>query len=105
MSGDWITQADRAMIPAGQDTQGRRPGLLASLVEAVRPEFRADELVFGPADPVFGGKPCLVPGCERTACGHGLCQGHRQRWAAAGRPDVQEFAASADPRWRGRTRR
>jgi integrase len=94
-------QADRAMIPAGQDSQGRRPGLLASLVEAVRPEFRADELAFDPGDPVFGGKPCLVPGCERTACGHGLCQGHRQRWAAAGRPDVGEFAAAADPRWRG----
>jgi integrase len=84
------------------DVPGRRPGLLASLVEGVRPEFRADELAFGPGDPVFGGKPCLVPGCDRTACGHGLCQGHRQRWAAAGRPDVGEFAASADPWWRGK---
>jgi integrase len=77
-----------------------RHGLLEKLVAAVRPEFRADELVFDLRDPVFGGKPCLVPGCERTATGHGLCQGHRQRWATAGRPDVREFAASTDPRWR-----
>ncbi len=89
------------MIPAGQeDSAGRRPGLLASLMEAVRPEFRAGELVFDPQNPVFGGKPCLVPGCERAAVGHGLCQGHRQRWAAAGRPGVREFAESTASRWR-----
>jgi len=75
-------------------------GLLEKLMSAVRPEFRADELVFDPRDPVFGGKPCLVSGCERTAVGHGLCQGHRQRWAAAGRPGTTEFAQSTASRWR-----
>ena len=35
-------------------------GLLAKLVAAVRPEFRADVLVFDPADPVFA--PRRVPG-------------------------------------------
>jgi len=75
------------------------PGLLEKLAAAVRPEFRGDDLVFDLRDPVFGGKPCLVPACERTAVGHGLCQGHRQRWAAAGRPGVREFAASTDPRF------
>ena len=69
---------------AAQRRPAARPA--GQAVAAVRPEFRADELAFDPGDPVFGGKPCLVPGCERTACGHGLCQGHRQRWAAAGRP-------------------
>lgn len=78
----------------------RPHGLVEALVAAVRPEFRADELVFDPRDPVFGGKPCLVPGCERTAVGHGLCHGHRQRWAAAGRPGVREFAESTATRWR-----
>ena len=73
------------------------PGLLEKLAAAVRPEFRGDELVFDLRDPVFGGKPCLVPACERTAVGHGLCQGHRQRWAAAGRPRVREFAGSTAP--------
>jgi len=43
------------------------PGLLEKLAAAVRPEFRGDELVFDLRDPVFGGKPCLVPACERTA--------------------------------------
>ena len=90
---------------SGPDAAGagqyRAPaGLLEKLMAAVRPEFRAGELVFDPRDPVFGGKPCLVPACERPAAGHGLCQGHRQRWAAAGRPDVREFAAATDPRWR-----
>jgi integrase len=73
------------------------PGLMEKLAAAVRPEFRGDELVFDLRDPVFGGKPCLVPACERTAVGHGLCQGHRQRWAAAGRPSVREFAESTAP--------
>ena len=86
---------------------GREPaacaGLLASLMAAVRPEFRANELVFGPQDPVFGGKPCLVTGCGRTAgSGLELCRGHRRRWTEAGRPRVTEFAAVADPRWRGK---
>ena len=92
-----------SVVPAPRRLAGP-PGLLEKLVGAVRPEFRAGELVFDPRDPVLGGKPCLVPGCERTAAGHGLCQGHRQRWAAAGRPDAGEFAASTDPRWRKGTR-
>jgi integrase len=73
------------------------PGLLEKLAAGIRPEFRGDDLAFDRRDPVFGGKPCLVPGCERTAVGHGLCQGHRQRWATAGRPAVREFAASTAP--------
>jgi integrase len=79
---------------------GRPPGpsgLMEKLAAAVRPEFRGDDLVFDLRDPVFGGKPCLVPACERTAVGHGLCQGHRQRWAAAGRPGVRVFAESTAP--------
>ena len=77
------------------------PGLLEKLVAAVRPEFRGDDLVFDLQDPVFGGKPCLVPGCARNAFDHGLGQGHWQWWAAAGRPDVREFAASTSPRFAG----
>ncbi len=90
------------MIAAGQGAAGRHPGLRASLMAAVRPEFRADELVFDPQDPVFGGKLCLVTGCGRTAGGQELCQGHWQRWTAAGRPGVRGFAAAADPGWRGK---
>jgi integrase len=75
-------------------------GLLGKLMAAVRPEFRADELVFDQEDPVFGGKLCLVTGCGRAARGKGMCHGHHQRWAAASRPEVTGFAAAADPRWR-----
>jgi integrase len=75
-------------------------GLLASLVAAVRPGFRRDELVFDPEDPVFGGRLCKVSGCGRTARGRGLCEGHHQRWADEGRPDLDSFAATTSPRWR-----
>ena len=49
---------------------------------------------------MFGGGACRVPGCQRSARGHGLCQGHGQRWVDAGRPDPDVFAATTDPRWR-----
>lgn len=77
-----------------------RPGLLGRLMAAVRPEFRADELVFDPADPVFGGGVCRVTGCARTARGQGMGQGHHGRWAGEGRPDLERFVAATDPRWR-----
>ena len=51
---------------------------------AVRPEFRADVLVFDPADPVFGGDACRVPQCGRTARAVGMCYGHHQRWLTPG---------------------
>jgi hypothetical protein len=66
----------------------------------VRPEFRADVLVFAADDPVFGGGACRVAGCERSARGLGLCQGHYLRWVKRGRPDLDVFATSTDPRWR-----
>jgi len=76
------------------------PGLLGKLMQAVRPEFRADEFVFDPADPVFGGAICPVPSCQRTGRGGwGLCAAHHDRWIAAGRPDLDVFAAATDPRW------
>jgi integrase len=71
-------------------------GLLGKLVSAVRPEFRASVLEFDPADPVFGGAACRVPGCGRTAWSIGMCHGHHQRWANAGRPDPGLFAVSED---------
>jgi integrase len=75
-------------------------GLLRKLMAVVRVEFRADVLFFDPTDAVFGNGVCQVGGCGRLAYGHGLCQGHRQRWVGQGRPDLHAFAASTDPRWR-----
>jgi hypothetical protein len=76
----------------------RPTGLLGKLMTVVRPEFRSDVLVFGPQDPVFGGPPCAVPGCIRTARGRGLCSARGLRWRKQGRPDLGQFTASADPR-------
>ncbi len=70
------------------------PGLLAALMAAVRPEFRADELAFGPTHPVFGGTLCRVPGCGRTGRGQGLCSGHANQWRRAGKPGLDAFAAA-----------
>ena len=80
----------------------RPHGLLEKLLAAVRPEFRADVLVFDPRDPVFGGPPCRVPDCGRAARIRGMCQSHHERWNDAGRPGLSEFAANSDSRWQGR---
>jgi integrase len=74
-------------------------GLLEQLVAAVRPEFRSGVLAFPAADPVFGGTECQVAGCQRPARGRGLCPGHLHRWARAGRPALEVFAAAQEP-WR-----
>ncbi|MGD0609144.1 MAG: tyrosine-type recombinase/integrase [Streptosporangiaceae bacterium] len=94
-------------VSGGQDSaesgQYRVPGgLLERLMAAVRTEFRSGELVFDPADPVFGGAICKVEACPRTARGgRGLCHGHHDRWTAQGKPDLDAFAAAPGPRWLG----
>jgi integrase len=73
-------------------------GLLEKLMAAVRPEFRAGDLVFDPRDPVFGGPPCAVSGCDRPHRVQSLCTAHWQRWRDAGRlPPLDKFTATADP--------
>ena len=96
VSGGRVAPAGRA----GRQQQAAA-GLLGKLMAVVRPEFRADVLVFDPADPVFGGDACLVPQCERTARAAGLCHGHHQRWAHAGRPEPGAFAVSDERPERG----
>ncbi|TKJ18080.1 site-specific integrase [Blastococcus sp. CCUG 61487] len=74
--------------------------LTERLLGVVRPDFRADVLVFDAEDPVFGGGTCRVTGCRRTARSRGMCQGHHLRWVKQGRPDLATFAADTDPQWR-----
>ena len=76
-------------------------GLLEELMAAVRPEFRAGDLVFDPRDPVFGGPPCAVSGCGRPHRRRGLCISHWQRWRGAGQISLAEFTATAEPGWHG----
>lgn len=84
-----------------QDRQYRAPaGLLEKLMAAVRPEFRAANLVFATRDPVFGGPPCAVNGCDRPHRRHGLCISHGQRWRGSG-ISLEEFTATAEPGWHG----
>jgi integrase len=85
--------------PAGDTGPTGRAGLLAKLMAAARPEYRADVLSFDPADPVFGAPPCQVPECRRPARARGLCLGHHARWRQAGRPDLAEFAAATSCRF------
>jgi len=76
----------------------RSVGLLEKLVASIRPEFRAEVLVFDPRDPVFGGACCVVSGCVRTARAHGLCSAHHQRWwRKEGKPGLERFIATTDP--------
>ena len=86
----------------GQARQYRAPaGLLEKLMAAVRPEFRAGDLVFDPRDPVFGGPPCAVRGCDRPHRRQGLCTSHWQRWRGSGGTSLAEFTATAAPGWHG----
>ena len=81
--------------PAGPALGGTGyPGLLEKLLAAVRPEFRAAVFTVDPGDPVFGGPPCRVPGCERAARVRGICLGHYRRWKDQGRPEAGGFAAT-----------
>ena len=79
---------------------GSGSGLLERLMGVVRPEFRSRLLVFGTDDPVFGGIACRVRDCGRVARGKGLCPSHYHRWVGDGRPDLEWFATTTDPRWR-----
>jgi len=85
--------------PAELPAPGRR-AIVERLVAVVRPQFRAEVLVFAATDPVFGGVPCRIPDCSRPARGQGMCSGHHLRWVHAGRPDLDEFAVTTDRRWR-----
>lgn len=96
-----MSRRGSAAIGDGSPDGQPGPGLLGRLVAAVRAEFRAQVLVFDPADPVFGDGVCKVASCPRMAEGHGLCRSHRQRWDQAGRPQVEVFAEATSPYWKG----
>lgn len=74
--------------------QGRLRDLLQA---AVRPEFRVAVYRPDPADPVLGGGPCGVGGCDGLLSARRMCVIHYGRWKAAGRPDVEVFVAAASP--------
>jgi integrase len=87
---------------AAEPGQHRAPaGLLEKLMAAVRPEFRGEVIPVDPSDPVFGGPPCQVPGCSRTARVRGICLGHYHRWKHEGCPPAGDFTATTDPALRG----
>ena len=81
-----------------------RAGLLEQLMAVVRPEFRVEVLVPAPEDPVLGVPDCAVPACDYPVSDHGLCNGHRLRWRARGRPPQRQFLADPGPPLRGRSR-
>lgn len=69
-------------------------GLLARLMETVRPEFRSEDF-YPPRDsPVFFQGVCRIPSCP-TAMGAAvrkqLCRGHYARWLKDGRPELEQW--------------
>lgn len=84
-----------------EDRPVRPAGLLEKLLAAIRPQFRADDLVFDPRHPVFGGPACAVVGCDRPARSRTMCWGHRVRWDHDGKPDLPAFIAATSPEWVG----
>lgn len=77
--------------PSGSPAAG---GLLARLMETVRPEFRG-EAFFPPRDsPVFFQGVCRIPSCPTavgTAARKQLCRGHYGRWLKDGRPELEHW--------------
>jgi integrase len=81
------------------------PGsVLAKLMAAVRPEFRADIYVPAPNDPVFVSDQCIVAGCDRTAeaLQNRLCCAHSQRFRKRDYSSIEQFLADPGPPARGR---
>ncbi len=78
--------------------------LVDRLKVLLRPEFNVTVLWPDPDDPVLAGKRCAVGGCDRPARAHGLCAGHRARWAQQHNPDMAGFVAAAAPVRSGRPR-
>ena len=77
-------------LPAPVSAPGGPAGLLEKLLAAVRPEFRADVLVFDPADPVFGGVLWLPADAAgppaMAACVTGIISGGPPRAARSSFP-------------------
>jgi hypothetical protein len=71
------------------------------LVSRLRPQFAQPVILVDPDDPVIGGPLCVVVVCDRLAVVLGKCSGHHQRWIDDGRPDVEDWAATApeNRRW------
>ncbi|GAA1963446.1 tyrosine-type recombinase/integrase [Catenulispora subtropica] len=76
-----------------------RSRLLELLMQTVQPRFRTDVFVADPEDPIFGLGTCDITGCERTRLyiKTGLCERHRDRWTAAGKPELAAWIAQQKP--------
>ena len=89
----WPAGSHRAPRPAGKADGRGAPGV---------PGRRAG---LRPARPGVRRAALPVGGCGRPAGSRGLCLGHHAPVAAAGRPDLDEFAATTEPRLARVTRR
>lgn len=83
------------MTAIPQPAQVEGPSLIARLSARLRPEFATPVILVDPSDPVMGGPGCRVGACERVAVLRGMCSAHHQRWAQAGRPEAEAWAAAA----------
>lgn len=80
-------------------------GLLERLMEVVRAEFRGEEF-YPPRDsPVFFQGECRIPSCERmlSYSVKRLCLSHYNRWAGAGRPELEAWVPGEDALHRHRS--
>lgn len=77
------------------------PSLLTRIRSELRPEFSAELIFVDASDPVMGGLVCQALTCARVGVLAGMCTNHHQRWVAAGRPELQAWAAvaSTNSRW------
>jgi len=67
----------------------------------LRPEFAGEMILVDASDSIMGGPVCMAVDCERIGVLAGMCNAHHQRWAKAGRPEVQAWTSTVSPntRW------
>ena len=71
------------------------------LLGSLRPEFLAPVIVPAVGAPIVGNPRCQVAGCLMPGASIRMCDGHRARWARAGRPEVQAWLETASHRMKG----
>lgn len=94
-----VTAASRLPAAGEPGAAGSGPEpLLALLHRHVRAEFAGPMIVARHHQLIFGGRPCLVTGCETTSRTQRLCSAHYLRWWKQGMPGTAEaWASTASP--------
>ena len=81
--------------------RNRADDWLTRVRRALRVEFAGDVILAVAGGPALMGRSCIVDECRRLAHHGGFCEAHHKRWTADGRPEIEEWVATAPARSKG----